>query len=44
MGVTGKILVIDDEPEALENCRRILTRLRYDCAAESDSSRVVGVL
>ena len=44
MGVTGKILVIDDEPEALENCRRILTRLRYDCITESDSTRVVGVL
>ena len=41
MGIQGKILIIDDEPEALENCRRILSRLDYDCLTERDSWRAV---
>jgi DNA-binding NtrC family response regulator len=41
VGIQGKILIIDDEPEALENCRRILSRLDYDCLTERDSWRAV---
>lgn len=44
MGIHGKILIVDDEPEALENCRRILTRLQYDCLTEHDSSRALDLL
>ncbi|HET7057652.1 MAG TPA: sigma-54 dependent transcriptional regulator [Nitrospiraceae bacterium] len=44
MGIQGKILIVDDEPEALENCRRILSRLQYECLIEHDSSRAVDVL
>lgn len=44
MGIVGKILVVDDEPEALENCRRLLRRLGYDCLTESDPVRVPDVL
>lgn len=44
MGIQGKVLIIDDEPEALENCRRILTRLQYECLVEHDSSRAIDVL
>ncbi len=44
MGIAGKILVVDDEPEALENCRRLLRRLGYDCLTESDPVRVPEVL
>lgn len=44
MGIHGKILIVDDEPEALENCRRILTRLRYDCMTENNPVRAVEVM
>ncbi len=44
MGNAGKILVVDDEPEALENCRRILRRLRFDCVTESDPRRALALL
>ena len=38
---TGKILIVDDEVEALDNCRRILSRLGYDCLTEHDPLRAV---
>jgi len=44
MGVPGKILIVDDEPEALENCRRILSRLRYECLVERDPLRALSVI
>ncbi len=44
MGIHGKILIIDDEPEALENCRRILSRLQYECLIEHSPLRAVDVL
>jgi two-component system response regulator AtoC len=44
VGIHGKILIIDDEPEALENCRRILSRLQYECLIEHNPLRAVEVL
>lgn len=44
MRSAGKILIVDDEPEALENCRRILTRLRYDCLTETNPQRALSLL
>jgi DNA-binding NtrC family response regulator len=44
VGIHGKILIIDDEPEALENCRRILSRLQYECLIEHSPLRAVDVL
>ena len=38
---TGKILIVDDEVDALDNCRRMLSRLGYDCLTEHDSLRAV---
>lgn len=38
---TGKILIVDDEVDALDNCRRILSRLGYDCSTEHDPLRAV---
>ena len=38
----GKILIVDDEVDALDNCRRILSRLGYDCATEHDPLRDDG--
>ncbi|MBX3235561.1 MAG: sigma-54-dependent Fis family transcriptional regulator [Nitrospiraceae bacterium] len=38
---TGKILVVDDEIDALDNCRRILSRLGYECMTESDPLRAI---
>lgn len=44
MGITGKILIIDDEREALENCRRILSRVPYDCLVASDPNAALDLI
>lgn len=38
---TGKILIVDDEVDALDNCRRILSRLGNECLTENDPVRAV---
>ena len=38
---TGKILIVDDEVDALDNCRRMLSRLGHDCLTENDPVRAV---
>jgi len=42
--VTDKILIVDDELDAIENCRRILRRQRYECVGEADSRRALAVI
>ena len=32
----GRLLIVDDEPDMLENCRRLLGRAGYDCLTTSD--------
>lgn len=44
MGITGKILIVDDEREALENCRRILSRVPYDCVVASDPNDAIDMI
>jgi DNA-binding NtrC family response regulator len=44
MGHAGKILIVDDEVEALDNCRRILSRLGHECLTESDPVRALTVI
>ena len=44
MGHAGKILIVDDEVEALENCRRILSRLGHECLTEHDPVRALNVV
>ena len=44
MGIAGKILIVDDEQDALENCRRILSRVPYDCLTECDPARALDVI
>lgn len=44
MGHAGKILIIDDEVEALENCQRILSRLGHDCLTENDPVRALTLI
>lgn len=39
-----KILIVDDEPEALENCRRMLAGPRYECLIEIDSRRALHTI
>jgi DNA-binding NtrC family response regulator len=38
---TGKILIVDDEVDALDNCRRMLSRLGHECLTESSPLRAV---
>ncbi len=44
MGISGKILIVDDEEDALENCRRILSRVPYECIGTSNPSHALGLL
>lgn len=44
MGIAGKILIVDDEQDALENCRRILSRVPYDCVTECDPARALDLI
>ena len=44
MGITGKILIVDDEREALENCRRILSRVPYECMVASDPKNALDMM
>ena len=44
MGIIGKVLIIDDEQEALENCRRILSRVPYDCVVTSNPDEALGII
>lgn len=44
MGITGKILIVDDEQDALDNCRRILSRVPYDCLTECNPVRALDVI
>lgn len=37
----GKILIVDDEVDALDNCRRMLSRLGYECLTEHDPVQAV---
>lgn len=39
-----KIMIVDDEPEAIENCRRILSRYRYECVLEADAQQALAVI
>ncbi len=44
MGIAGKILIVDDEIEALENCRRILSRVPFDCMVASDPTEALKLI
>lgn len=44
MGIAGKILIVDDEQDALDNCRRILSRGPYDCLTECNPTRALAVI
>lgn len=37
-----KILIIDDEAEAVENCRRLLSAKGYQCLTETDPIKALG--
>jgi two-component system response regulator AtoC len=40
----GRILILDDEPDMLENCRRILTRAGHECFVSSDPGEALTLL
>ncbi|MCC6965985.1 MAG: sigma-54-dependent Fis family transcriptional regulator [Nitrospira sp.] len=44
MGNAGTILIVDDEVDALDNCRRILGRLGHRCLTENDPLRALNVM
>jgi two-component system response regulator AtoC len=44
VGIAGKILIVDDEEDALENCRRILSRVPYECIGTSNPSQALTLL
>src|SRR5262245_13449733 len=40
----ARILVVDDEPDMVANCRRILERAGHECLAADDGARGLEVL
>lgn len=44
MGIAGKVLIVDDEIEAGENCRRILSRVPFECVVSSDPTEAVKLI
>jgi len=39
-----KMLIVDDESDASENCRRILSRYRYECVVKADANRALAAI
>jgi DNA-binding NtrC family response regulator len=40
----GRVLIVDDEPDMLENCSRILSRQGYVCATAADGGAALAML
>jgi DNA-binding NtrC family response regulator len=40
----GRILILDDEPDMVESCRRILARRGHECIGTTDPARGLAVL
>ena len=40
----GRLLIVDDEPDMLENCTRVLEKAGYECVTISDSRKAMGLL
>jgi DNA-binding NtrC family response regulator len=40
----SRILILDDEPDMVESCRRILERAGHDCIVTTDPARAISVL
>ncbi|MBI2554653.1 MAG: sigma-54-dependent Fis family transcriptional regulator [Candidatus Rokubacteria bacterium] len=40
----GRLLIVDDEPDMLENCTRILGKAGYECLTVSDPLKAVSLL
>jgi len=40
----GRLLIVDDEPDMLENCTRILGKAGYECLTVSDSLKAMPLL
>jgi DNA-binding NtrC family response regulator len=40
----ARVLIVDDEPDMVENCARILGRAGYDCLTATDPRRALGLL
>ena len=41
---TRRVLVVDDEPDMVENCARILRRAGYQCLTETDPNRALTLV
>jgi DNA-binding NtrC family response regulator len=40
----SRVLIVDDEPDMVDNCLRILGRAGYDCRATTDPREALGLL
>ena len=41
---TSRVLVVDDEPDMVENCARILKRAGYQCLTATDPQQALGLV
>ena len=40
----ARILILDDEPDMVESCRRILALAGYECLSTSDPQAAIAML
>jgi DNA-binding NtrC family response regulator len=40
----ARVLIVDDEPDMLDNCARILGRAGYECVTTADSRKALGLV
>ena len=41
---SARVLIVDDEPDMLENCSRILSRQGYACTTAGDGTAALAIL
>ena len=44
MNTKPRVLIVDDEPDMVENCARILGRAGYPCLTATDRDRALALL
>lgn len=42
--VTPKILIVDDEPDFLDTCKRLLERVGFDCVTADDAPVAIALI
>ena len=44
MSAAGRVVIVDDEPDMVENCTRILRRAGYRCSSTTDPRQALALV